>query len=89
MTQEELVENLGTIAHSGSKEFVASASAGGGSKENIIGQFGVGFYSTFMVGSSVDVFSRSYTPGTPGYMWASSSDTLGTYTVAEAENVQR
>ncbi len=72
MTKEELLSNLGTIARSGSKEFVKNLQEGQSTaKESIIGQFGVGFYSTFMVGSKIDVFSKSYKPGSQGYYWTS------------------
>lgn len=88
MTHEELIDNLGTIARSGSKKFLKeiqekkgdSASVG-----NIIGQFGVGFYSAFMVADKVDVYTRSSQEGHPGYKW--SSDGSGSYSIAEAEGV--
>lgn len=60
MSGEELVENLGTIAHSGSKSFVEAIKAAKGNlSEGLIGQFGVGFYSVFMVSDKVDVFTKS------------------------------
>ncbi|CAO3641041.1 unnamed protein product [Cunninghamella blakesleeana] len=87
MTLDELNENLGTIAKSGSKSFLEKLEkdGGSGSRENIIGQFGVGFYSTFMVGDRIKVFTRSAKPGSKGYCWT--TDGQGSYTVAEAENV--
>lgn len=96
MTKEELVDNLGTIAKSGSKvvefrymqlKFLAKLifcclqafleqikqSKGANATEtgSIIGQFGVGFYSSFMVANKVEVFTKSSKPGSPGYMWTS------------------
>lgn len=86
MSQEELVNNLGTIARSGSKAFIDKMDNSADS-ENIIGQFGVGFYSTFMVGSHIDVFTKSYEPDSPGYFWT--SDGSGSYEISEADGVLR
>uniref|UniRef100_A0A182RLU5 Heat shock protein 75 kDa, mitochondrial n=1 Tax=Anopheles funestus TaxID=62324 RepID=A0A182RLU5_ANOFN len=89
MTREELVANLGTIARSGSKHFIEQLKESGrGTQENvqnIIGQFGVGFYSAFMVADRVDVYTRSSRAGAPGLKW--SSDGSGTFEIQEAENV--
>lgn len=91
MTKAELVENLGTIAHSGSKKFLEklkeSSGAGGGAKggaDGIIGQFGVGFYSAFMVADRVEVFSRSAQAGSKAYVWSSTGD--GAYEICEVES---
>ena len=57
MTEEELIKNLGTIAHSGSKEFIEALQNDGEKNEALIGKFGVGFYSVFMVSDSVKVYT--------------------------------
>lgn len=82
MTREELVENLGTIAHSGTKAFLQSLEAGASAAGNVIGRFGVGFYSSFMVGDKVEVFTRSWKPGSESLVWT--SDGTGGYTIEEA-----
>jgi molecular chaperone HtpG len=74
MTHGELIDNLGTIAHSGSKAFLEQLKASKGDA-NLIGQFGVGFYSAFMVAEKVTVFTRSYLPGEQGWMWVSDGQT--------------
>ncbi|CEG78972.1 Putative ATP-binding cassette, subfamily B (MDR/TAP), member 10 [Rhizopus microsporus] len=84
MTLDELNANLGTIASSGSKKFMEKMEQ---SEKNtsIIGQFGVGFYSTFMVGKRIRVYTKSALPGSKGYCWE--TDGQGSYSVAEADNV--
>ncbi|NXE39744.1 TRAP1 protein, partial [Ptilorrhoa leucosticta] len=86
MTQEELVSNLGTIARSGSKAFLEALQSQAEASSKIIGQFGVGFYSAFMVADKVEVFSQSAEPGSPGYHW--SSDGSGMFEIAEASGVR-
>jgi molecular chaperone HtpG len=71
MTADELIDNLGTIAHSGARAFVAAAREAGKSPSDIIGQFGVGFYSTFMVAEWIKVNSRSYKPDSEAGSWYS------------------
>jgi len=88
MTKDELIENLGTIAHSGTVDFLKKIKEAGSSDvSNIIGQFGVGFYSVFMVADKFRVYSRSYDPDAKGYLWT--SDGSGSYTISEASNVER
>ena len=80
MSRAELVQGLGTIAHSGTKAFmdrIEAAQAGEGA--SLIGQFGVGFYSAFMVADHVDVFSRR---AGAEEAWQWSSDGKGTFSVA-------
>ncbi|CAG5897785.1 unnamed protein product [Menidia menidia] len=87
MNKEELVANLGTIARSGSKAFLDALQNQAEASSTIIGQFGVGFYSAFMVADNVDVYSRSAEPDAPGYKW--SSDGSGAFQIAEATGVQQ
>jgi len=69
MTREELRDNLGTIAHSGARAFVEAAKQSEGNLVDIIGQFGVGFYSAFMVAEEIKVLSRSYQPEADAAAW--------------------
>ncbi len=82
MTAEELAENLGTIAKSGTQAFAAKSK----DVPELIGQFGVGFYSAFMVAEKIEVNSRR-AGDTQGHVWA--SDGLGTFTVDVAEDATR
>ncbi|KXJ56302.1 MAG: molecular chaperone HtpG [Thalassospira sp. Nap_22] len=83
MNKEDLVENLGTIANSGTAKFLDAVSKSDNAKDvDLIGQFGVGFYSAFMVASKVEVVSRK---AGDDQAWKWSSDGKGEYTIAEAE----
>lgn len=86
MTQEELISNLGTIARSGSKAFLEALQNQTDSSGKIIGQFGVGFYSAFMVADKVVVYSQASEPGSPGFCWT--SDGSGVFELAEASGVR-
>lgn len=81
MTKEEIIDNLGTIAKSGSQEFSKAISETSGSADSIIGQFGVGFYSGFIVADSVEVISKSDNGTTTRWV----SDGTGDYEVSEVE----
>jgi molecular chaperone HtpG len=81
MTRDELVENLGTIAHSGAMAFLKGLEEGK-RPADIIGQFGVGFCAVFMVADEVIVTSRSYRPDAQAYRWVSRGDSRFTLTLA-------
>ncbi|HCS23249.1 MAG TPA: molecular chaperone HtpG [Alphaproteobacteria bacterium] len=81
MDKAALIKNLGTIAHSGTRELVQNLEGGAKKDVNLIGQFGVGFYSAFMVADRVDVTSRRAGDATA---WVWSSDGRGSYTIDEA-----
>jgi TNF receptor-associated protein 1 len=87
MTRAELIENLGTIAHSGSKAFLKALGEGGAKSSSLIGQFGVGFYSAFMVAKSVKVYAHSWKKDEPGHVWT--SDGSGSYEIEESEGQRR
>ncbi|EGG14777.1 heat shock protein Hsp90 family protein [Cavenderia fasciculata] len=86
MTKEELIKNLGRIGYSGTGDFLKNL-GDNPDKASVIGQFGVGFYSCFMVGHTIKVYSRSAAVGSKGYLWE--SDGAGSYSISEADGVQR
>ncbi|WP_225768093.1 molecular chaperone HtpG [Inquilinus sp. Marseille-Q2685] len=86
MGREELVGNLGTIARSGTRAFIETLSGDAKKDVGLIGQFGVGFYSAFMVSREVEVFSRKAGED-QGWRWI--SDGKGAFTVGAAEDVAR
>ncbi len=88
MTQDELVQNLGTIAQSGARGFLDAAEEGDDQQSlvDVIGQFGVGFYSVFMVAEWVRVTSRSYQPEAEAAFWyATGGDTFEVGTAEKRE----
>jgi len=87
MTRGELVENLGTIAHSGTKAFLNAMKESGNTPADMIGQFGVGFYSAFMVASEVKVYTRSWRENGEELLWT--SDGSSGYAIEESSAVQR
>src|SRR5829696_1261058 len=86
MNRDELIENLGTIARSGTSAFVSQLTGDAKKDVSLIGQFGVGFYSAFMVADKVEVLSRK-AGETEGWRWT--SDGQGSFTIEPAANVPR
>ncbi|BBH51905.1 molecular chaperone HtpG [Fluviispira sanaruensis] len=86
MSKEEIMNNLGTIANSGTKKFLEKLSEQDKKDSNLIGQFGVGFYSAFMVASKITVESLSAHGGS-AHKWVSTGD--GSYTIEECDKETR
>jgi molecular chaperone HtpG len=87
MTHEELVQNLGRIAFSGSKQFLKDLQEKQSTDAaSLIGQFGVGFYSAFMVAEKVDVYTQSHKSDEPAWHWSSDGSTG--YEIEEIEGNQ-
>jgi len=87
MTKEDLLENLGKIANSGTLKFLQQAQAENKTAENLIGQFGVGFYSAFMVADRVELVSRSWQENSKAWQW--SSDGGGQYEIIPVDYKKR
>jgi molecular chaperone HtpG len=88
MTQDELVNNIGTVARSGTMEFFKRMKEEGKTLDgNFIGQFGVGFYSVFMVTDEVTIETRGADPDSKGCRWKSSGE--GTFTIEEFDKKSR
>ena len=87
MTRDEIAENLGTIAHSGAAAFLKQLEGAQSPSLEQIGQFGVGFYSVFMVAEEVRVISRSYRPDAEAVEWVSDGGTM--YHLGPAEKADR
>ena len=89
MTRDEVIQNLGTIARSGTKAFFEQLSSGDGTKDSqLIGQFGVGFYSAFIVADKVTVYTRSAgSEAADGVCWE--SDGQGSFTLTQQDKTTR
>src|SRR5579859_665519 len=87
LNRDEMIENLGTIAHSGAMSFLSALKEKGNNSADIIGQFGVGFYSIFMVADRVSVTSRSFRLDDQAYTWT--SDGSNSYTIEAADKATR
>ena len=88
MTRQEAIEHLGTIAKSGTAEFLTKLTGDQKKDAQLIGQFGVGFYSSFIVADRVEVFSRKAgEPAAAGVHWSSRAE--GEFTVADVELADR
>jgi molecular chaperone HtpG len=82
MTRQEIIDNIGTIAHSGTLDFVKRVTESNAKdKMDLIGQFGVGFYSSFMVAETIHVHTKSHLKGSSGLLWISKGD--NTYSIEE------
>lgn len=87
MNNEELVENLGTIAHSGTKKFLEGLKDQGENNADVIGQFGVGFYSAFMASDQVEVYTHSWDSAAGSLKWSSDGSTG--YSIDEVDTADR
>lgn len=87
MTHDEMITHLGVIAQSGAKTFLAQLEDSQSIKHDLIGQFGVGFYSVFMVADRVEVTSRSFRPDEPAHTWICSGE--DSYEIIPAEKKER
>jgi molecular chaperone HtpG len=87
MTEEELVLDLGTVARSGSRAFLEQLAQKGQKDARLIGQFGVGFYSAYLVADQVEVVSRPAGPGQTAHKWV--SEAKDTFTIAPDERTAR
>ncbi|MBA3660431.1 MAG: molecular chaperone HtpG [Gammaproteobacteria bacterium] len=88
LSREEVIDNLGTIAKSGTREFLAQMTGDQKKDATLIGQFGVGFYSAFMVADSVTVNTRKYdAEANESVSWQSTGD--GEYTIESIEKPER
>jgi molecular chaperone HtpG len=84
MTKDEIMNNLGKIAQSGTRKFAEALGEGNTADVNLIGQFGVGFYSAYLVANKVTVVTKSMQDASKSYRWESEADS--SYTIADASS---
>jgi molecular chaperone HtpG len=88
MSKQEIIENLGTIAHSGAVAFLEQIKEKSSTEaQNIIGQFGVGFYAAFMVAETIEVNSCSWDPNEPAVTWISTGEK--SYQISDSQKQER
>jgi HSP90 family molecular chaperone len=88
MSKEELVANIGTIAHSGTLDYLKKISETPAKNQvDLIGKFGVGFYSSFMVAKEIHIISKSWQKESPAWLWKSTGES--SYTIEETEKKER
>ena len=85
MSKKDLINNIGTIAHSGAIDFLKkSSSLENTEKVDLIGRFGVGFYSSFMVAKEIHIYTKSYKKGSESLVWKSKGD--NSFTIDKSED---
>jgi molecular chaperone HtpG len=90
MTKDEAIKNLGTIAKSGTEEFIKNLPKDRKEVESLIGRFGVGFYSVFMVADKVEIITKSAIPGNKPVKWISDGkNSYEVYEIDEDQNITR
>ncbi|PPI87692.1 molecular chaperone HtpG [Candidatus Pantoea edessiphila] len=88
MSRKEVIDNIGTIAKSGTKSFIDSISSDGNNQDKLIGQFGVGFYSSFIIADKVSLRTRlAGSSLDKGVLWESTGE--GNYTIANVKKADR
>ncbi len=88
MTKQEVIENIGTIAHSGTMDFLQRlAETDEKARVDLIGKFGVGFYSSFMAAKEIHLYTRSFRRGSRAWLWRSKGDS--DYTIEETVKKKR
>ncbi len=87
LTRQEVIDNLGTLGKSGSTDFIKKLTEEAKKNVNIIGQFGVGFYSAFMAGKEIRIETKSYIPDEPAVAWK--SDGAGSFELSPSDRKNR